>query len=244
MRLSEIRFENKIFDYLDIDTSKIVRSWSKRDKSIRDKNYKITDSRLLVHALDSMLVFKRSVNILTSDYDLVDLQNTLFDCLNDQYVINNVVNKTCALFNIENGSHKEIIIKRADFEKEAKKVVTKTEESDCYFKFIVWFYQRETEKIYPFIKIIPYWMYEFLEVFRGNTDCLALRNSPKYTNNLKYIWYSNPRDDNIKFRIWKEEKFPDSSIVESMLCKAYCKYEMNEINNPNNLTSFIDPEEI
>lgn len=87
-------------------------------------------------------------------------------------------------------------------------------------------------------------MYEFLEAFRGNADCLALRNSSIYTNNLKYIWYSNPHDDNIKFRVWKEEKFLDSSIVKPMLCKMYCKYEMNEINKPNDLTSFIDPEEL
>ena len=244
MRLNEIKFESKFFDYSDIDISKIIRSWSKRDKDIRDKKYKITDSRLLVHALDSMFVFKRNVNILTSDYDLIDLQNTLFDCLFDQYVINNVVNKKCTLFNFEEGIHKEIIINRADFEEQTKKVIKKTEESDCYFKFIVWFYERETGKIYPFIKIIPDWLYEFLEVFRGNADCLALRNSSKSANNLKYIWYSNPHDDNIKFRVWKEEKFPDSSVVKPMLCKMCCKYEMNEINNPNGLTSFIDPEEL
>lgn len=61
--------------------SKIIRAWSKRDKGIRDNKYKITDSRILVHALDCMLAFKKSVNILTADYDLIDLQNSLIDCL-------------------------------------------------------------------------------------------------------------------------------------------------------------------
>lgn len=244
LRLKETKFREKHNSKLDVSIPKIVRAWSKRDKNIRDGNYRITDNRLLVHALDSMLAFGCSVNILTSDYDLIDLQISLVDCLYDQYVINNVIKRKCVLLNLEEDVHKEITINRVDFEKEAEKVVNKIETSEEYLEFTIRFYKREMDQWQEFVKIIPFWMYEFLKEFRGNADCLVLRKSSKYSGVLRYIWHSNWRDDNIKFEVWKAPCFQDSDEIRPGQCKMRCLYEINEINNPESLTSFISPEDI
>ena len=191
-----------------------------------------------------MLTFKKNVNVLTADYDLIDLQNSLIDCLYDQYIINRVINKKCKTLCIKHGSSKEVMIEPEVFEEESKKVVAKIQDSKCYFDFIVWFYKTETNKVYPFRRIVPDWLYEFLEDFRGNVDCFALRSPSKCKNKLKYLWHSNPNEVNIKFEVWREEKFTKSDILKPMLCKMYCQYENKEINNPTGLTSFCNHEEI
>ncbi len=244
IRLDEVKIAEPYFRDSYIEAKRIVKTWSKRDRDIRDNKYKITDSRMVMHAMDIMLALKTSINILTSDYDLIDLQNTVFDCILDQYVIYEVLKKKCEIMDFQGHEHKVIFLPIDEFKIVHYEVIEKIKKCDEFLVFTVWFYNRETKKVYPFEKILPYWLYEFALNFKGNLDCYAL-NKEYYRNYpFEYIWFSQPKNDKIKFEVWKRDTTGIANMFEPMLCKVKCKYELEEINAPDKLGGFIDPDEL
>ena len=243
IRSLETRRVEKYFEYSNIPFKKLMSTWSKRDTDIKKGKFKISDSRLIMHALNLMFDKKSIIRIITGDYDLIDLSNNLISSLLDTYTIYETLKTYCADKTIKENEPTELIIPKKLILDEYKRTIQKYEEDtneDAYFT--IEFFNRQDKEIYIQPFIIPIWLQEFMVCYRGNMDCYALPGILYQKYPIHYNYYSTglANKESIKFQVWKidRQSYPLMNIAK---CQVECKHEMQEINNPTSLSCFIHP---
>lgn len=245
LRVREIERAKPYFENSNITAKKIIKTWAKRDVDINNGKFKISDSRLIMHILNMMLLKRTNVHLLTGDYDLIDLSNNLMSSIIDQYVINEVLTTYCKRLNLECNKQTTLDIPISLFKEQHEKVLEKMNNSEKYLIYTISFYNNVDGKIYPQEKIIPDWLLSFVLLYKGNMDCFGLDESIYNKYPIQYIWYSDWRDSatTVRFEVWKRDLQKNSNIIEPMKCMFFCKYEGEEINTPDKIGEFILPKE-
>lgn len=235
---SEMKIAKPYFTDSNISSKKLVQTWSKRDKDIIIGKDKITDGRLVIHAMDLILAFRCNVTIYTADYDVLNMQNNFYSSLIDKYVIYDVLEKECKAINLAKDK-KEIYIPIKKFKTELDHVIDRIKNSKDVFVLEVIFFNKKNNAFESVKKYIPVWLFEFMMKYNGNLVCWALDRKEEYP--IKYIWYSAIGNKEIKFEVWKEP-LDETEKYDHIKCKLHCKYEKDEINFSPDISGFIEPK--
>lgn len=238
VKLNEIKKADPYFCDSNIRAKRLFKTWNKGDVDIRDGKYKVSDSRLIAHAMDLMFAYGMSVNILTSDYDVIDLQKNLFESFIDSYAIYEVLKKKLKYEELTS-KRETIIVPIAEFKDVYDESVEKAEKTKECIELIVWFYNRDTRTYELSENYLPKWLHEFAKNYKGNIDCYALRKEQYEQYYIQYVWEPQYEEGNIKFMAWRRDTNGIADVMQPLKCKIMCTYEMEEINNPNNMGGFI-----
>lgn len=241
IRSLETRRVEKYFKYSNIPFKKLMSTWSKRDTDIKKGKFKISDSRLIMHALNLMFDKQNIIRIITGDYDLIDLSYNLLSSLLDTYTIYETLKTYCAIRTIKENEPIELIIPRKIILDEYEKTIQKYNEDDnANPSFTIEFFCRNDGKLYSQPIIIPVWLQEFMICYRGKMNCYALPEKIYQKYPIHYNYYSTglANKELIKFQVWKNcrQSYPLTDITK---CQMDCTYEMQEINNPTSLSCFM-----
>lgn len=244
IRLKEIERANPYLRNSHIGAERLTRTWAKRNKDIANGTFKISDSRLIMHMFNLMCIKISNVILLTGDYDLIDLSNNLTASILDKYVINEVLFDKCMHMNLDTEKHTEIDIPISCFQEKHQKVLKKIEKSKDNISYTLWFFDSSENKIYPYMKQIPFWLLEFVMLYKQNLDCYTLDEETHKKYLLRYIWYSIPETnkESIRFEVWKKDIKKLSRVVSLSECKIHCRYEKEEINSPERIGGFLKPK--
>ena len=238
VKLDEIKAFNQARPVHDIPGKKIFRAWQKRCTDIRNGGYKAVDGQLIVHAMCLMFLCRMDTNILTTDYDLIDLLYNFYSSIIDKYVIWEVIKsrvdvKSLTYDNIE------LMIPQEEFYQIRREVEMKIEESTEGTQMAVWFYQKETKLAHQFSIFIPDWLLSYMLVSKINLDCYALCSEIASVYPIRYTWEPVLGEKVIiKLKVQKKDVEGYASTIPWPKCKFRCMYDLQEINDPNSISDF------
>ncbi len=266
MKISQAKEAKPYYETSNVNVHKLFYSWIKRDKDIIANKHKISDARLIAHALDWLMAFQTNVRIISADYDILDLKNNLFAAIFDKYVIYETLRQECKLIDLKPEEHIYINVPMARIHEICKQTLKRIDASNNVLFFSVDFYNKEKGTYDTFDNIIPDWLLEFIRSYKGNVDCYALNENSYKNYPIQYIWYADWDQyiedykmalerqpitqenlylpPSIRFEVWKRDINKFTNPMDEMKCKMICQYEMQEINNPEMISSFIDISEI
>ena len=253
-----------LFESSGIGAKTLIRSWKKRDDSIKNGTLTLTDYREVLFALVKIVTTCESAVILTADYDIVDIQNNLYLSIIDQYIVQMIMmQKIKEGFVIEEKS-KSILIDRHSISQKVEEICNRIEAEKEYVSMKVMLYSDKDSKLYPFENKYPVWLLRFLCDYRGNSNCLSMPYNPNNLYQIRYIWHMETlsSEEGIRFDVWldgyndKKILLPFTPMVLSgmseeeqdkeknkacfpMICKPFCEFEHEEYNYAKSLSPFV-----
>lgn len=240
LRFIEKENASKHYNHENVALDRLIKTWAKRNTDISNHKFSYTDAKIVVASLSMLLKYRKDIEIVTADYDLVDLQYNLFLSIYDHYTVKKVLDRHCELLNLQTDEVSSILVPLKEIKEEYEKTFERINNSKEKISHTVWFYEQQSKKYESFSYDIPDFIYEFVSEYTGNFYCFEIDDSTSlfYKNRMNYKWYMpNPGDKMVKYDVWLKNSNKSRKIFPA--CKSCCKYEMDEMNNSKNISSFI-----
>jgi hypothetical protein len=209
---------------------------------IKDNKFKITDYQTLTAAFIYACIRGGSTSILTSDRDFLDIRDNLYRSMIERYATNQILTERVQNFNINelqeyNKNAIDINLKIDDINNRVLSILKKITKARKFFMFNILLYKREVNKIFIYEYKIPLWLRDFILEYKKGLDCYSIEIDLEMKYNIKYIFQPNFNTKTVIYRI--SPRKPQKNKVCWIDCEKYCKYALEERNNPSALSEFI-----